>query len=225
MLQIDDERTPRAEEVFVQRFFQLAQRHTHGVNRIRVYDDVIALGLRPDDAVNGQPHKRVLLGQRDDVLLPPEPVSRPVQHGKELGAIDGLEQIVERLHVVAVGDIVGIAGQEDDLHVGIAPPHAFGQLYAVHSAHFDIEQQYVVAPVFIIREEIRRGGKAVYIERLSAQVRPVARHALRRVERLGRVVADRHAIGHASPSPPIDFASIIAYFRAKVNCAAQSGVI
>ena len=66
----------------------------------------------------------------------------------------------------------------------IASAHAPGQLHAVHRAHFNIEQQYVVAPVFIIREEIRRGGKAVYFQFKAAQIRPVARHILRRIERL-----------------------------------------
>ena len=68
-----------------------------------------------------------------------------VQHGEELLLLQGFHEVMERGHVIALGNIIGISGNENDLDDFILPANAPGQLHAVHAAHLDVQQQHVVA--------------------------------------------------------------------------------
>ena len=47
---------------------------------------------------------------------------------------------MERGHVVALGDVIRVAGDEDDLHGFVLLPDRFGQRDTVCAGHFYIKQ-------------------------------------------------------------------------------------
>ena len=81
---------------------------------------------------------------------------------------------MQRRHLVALGDIVGIPGDEDDLHRLVVPAHPLGQTHAVHCAHFDVQQQNI--PVFDLRvpeQKALGGGKGGDLRPMPGLRRPI----------------------------------------------------
>ena len=129
-----------------------------------------------------------------------------VEHLEELFLADGLYEIVQRRHVVPLGDVVRVAGDENDLHGGVLRADAPGHRHAVHAAHLDIEQQKVKILVLVVGEEERLGG-GEHLERdaLFPALAPFADILRDELRILGAVVADSgsHIL------PPHDVFSIV----------------
>ena len=62
------------------------------------------------------------------------------KNSKELFAADRLHQVVEGSHVIALGNVIGVAGDEHDLHGFILLPHRFGQRHTVRARHFHVQK-------------------------------------------------------------------------------------
>ena len=144
------------------------------------------------DVVKGNPYHFAAQLQIQAPFLPLPLFQRPVQHREQLFPADGLHQIVQRRHLVALGDIVGIPGDEDDLHRLVVFAHPFCQTYAVHSAHFDVQQQNV--PVLVLRvpeQEALGGGKGGNFRLMPGLRRPILYQTGNIRPIFLRVVADR----------------------------------
>ena len=63
-----------------------------------------------------------------------------VENSKELFAADRLHQVVEGGHIIALGNVIGVAGDEHDLHGFILLPHRFGQRHTVRARHFHVQK-------------------------------------------------------------------------------------
>ena len=73
-------------------------------------------------------------------LVPAVFLPRAVEHGTELFGADRLHQVMECGHVVALGDVIRVAGDEDDLHGFVLLPDHFGQRDTICAGHFYIKQ-------------------------------------------------------------------------------------
>ena len=135
---------------------------------------VILPHIQISDVVKGNPHHFPAQLQIQAPLLPLPPFQRPVQNREQLVPADGLHEIMQRRHLVALGDIVGIPGDEDDLHRLVIPAHPLGQTHAVHGTHFDVQQQNV--PVFDLRvpeQKALGGGKGGDLRPMPGLRRPI----------------------------------------------------
>ena len=104
---------------------------------------------------------------------------------------------MQRGHVVALGDIIRIAGDKYDLHrlvfAADRPRHA----HPVHARHFDIQQQHVVILVFLIMEQKSlRGFKALRLHGQAALRRPLIQQCAHIGGVRRAVIADGNAYRH-----------------------------
>ena len=132
--------------------------------------------------------------------------SSPVQHGEELVFIQGLHEIVQRRHLVALGDVIRVAGDENDLNGVVALPQPFGHGDPIHAAHFNVQQQNIkVAFLGIVEEKPLGRGKGFYVCRAIPFGGPAPDQRSDIVSvRLG-IVTDCNFVGHRWP--PSSFAS------------------
>ena len=107
---------------------------------------------------------------------------------------------MQRRHVVPLGDVVRVAGDENDLHRCVLRADALGHRHAVHAAHLHVEQQKVKILVLVVGEEERLGG-GEHLERdaLFPALAPFADILRDELRVLGAVVA--YGGSHISPSP------------------------
>ena len=72
--------------------------------------------------------------------------------------------VTERRHLVALGDVIRVAGDENDLNGVVALPQPFGHGDPIHAAHFDVQQQNIkVAFLGIVEKKPLGGGKGFYM--------------------------------------------------------------
>ena len=120
--------------------------------------------------------------------------------------MDGLYKIVQRRHIVPLGDIVRVPGDENDLHGGVLRADALGHRHAIHAAHLDIEQKKVKILVLVVGEEERLGrGEHLQRNALSPALAPRADILRDELRVLGAVVAD----GGSHILPPHGVFSIV----------------
>ena len=130
-----------------------------------------------------------------------------VEHLKELFLPDGLHKIMQRRHVVPLGNVIRVAGDEHDLHGGVFRADAPGHRHAVHAAHLHVEQQKVKVFVLVVgKEERLGGGKDLQRRAPAAALGPCADVLCNEPRVLGAVVA--YGGSHISPSPCCFFHSI-----------------
>ena len=61
-------------------------------------------------------------------------------------------------HLVALGDVVGVAGDEHNLDRVVVLPQVLCHGHAVHIAHFDVQQQDVIVLLLGVAEQKAFGG-------------------------------------------------------------------
>ena len=159
--QVDEQGAPRAEKAAVQHAFDFLERHLKAVFPRRVHGDVVQPAFHIADFIKGNAHGFALAGDEQRALVAAEVLHRAIQHGKELLARDGLEQVVQGLYVVAVGNVIRITGEEHDGDFPVLRAHRSRQRHAVHARHFDVQQQKVEGFVLLVLDEerFRRGER------------------------------------------------------------------
>ena len=159
--------------------------------------DVILVDVQIPDFVEGNPEHLTGQLQVQTAFFLPALFQRPVENGKQLLLVYGLHQIMERRHLVALRDIIGIPGDENDLHRFVFPADALCQRHAVHSVHLDIQKQQIEGLVLRISEQetfgrwkfFRIDGNISFLRPFRDQLSDV--FAVR-----GAVVADRSSVCH-----------------------------
>ncbi len=64
-----------------------------------------------------------------------------------------LHQIVKRGDLVALGDVVGIAGDKDNVDVFIGLPDLLGKGHAIDTGHFDVKKQKITGLILLPAEQ------------------------------------------------------------------------
>ena len=113
--------------------------------------------------MNGDPYQLAAGRQVQHRLVFPHLVQRAVEHGKQLFLLDGLDKIVEGGDFIALGNVVGVAGEKKNLNRLVFPADHPGEADPVHASHFHVENQNIAAPVLLIAEKKRfRGGEGLH---------------------------------------------------------------
>ena len=104
---------------------------------------------------------------------------------------------MKRRNLVALRDIIGVAGDKDDLHRLIMGTDFLCHGHAVHSAHFNIQEQNVPLLVLGITEQeaLRRSEYLRLNGRLLLPC-PICQNALNKPGIRHTVINNRHAIRH-----------------------------
>lgn len=98
--------------------------------------------------------------------------------------------------------VIGVAGDENDLHRVVALAKLFCHRDAVHRAHFDVQQENVVVVFFCVaEEEALGGGKIVDMHRVTGGRSPGAHHIQNILSVRTGVVADRNFVLHTLTNP------------------------
>ena len=123
-------------------------------------------------------------------------------------SVYGLEQVVEGGDIVPLRDIVGVAGEKDDLQPLVLLPHFFRQLHAAAPGHLHVQKQDVPGlVVLVLEEEGVAGGEGLYLHGIAPLPGPLGGAVLGQVPGLLLVVAHRDPVVHVSPSflslPPL----------------------
>ena len=101
-------------------------------------------------------------------------------------------------HLVALGDVVGVPRDENDLNGIVALADLLCHGDAVHCAHFDVQEQDIVAAFLRTAEqEGLGGGKGVDMHRVPPGGGPAGGHAGNVGSVLAGIVADGDFVGHA----------------------------
>ena len=200
---VHQQRASRLHKAVVQLRRQAGERPLHRDRLCGVDRHIVARRLRPANL----PHRHAahLPGrfEREDLSVLPQPVGGAVQHGEELLPLHGLEQVVQGRHLIAFGNVVGVARHEDDLHLLATRYLRVRQRHAVYARHFHVEQQNVRHACLLTGEEKRfRRGKTVDLHRFPRLRGPVPRKRFH-IPRVGPVVvAHRHPNAHGrAPFP------------------------
>lgn len=120
-----------------------------------------------------------------------------------------LHQVVERGDLIALGNVVRIAGHEDDLHGVVLLPQLFRQIDAVHGLHFDVQQEDV----------LRDAGEEVVLSAFvfgdaqgdTAALGPFSGQAAQEQADVRGVVDDGEVVEHGGLLRGVDDVSIAQY--------------
>ena len=149
------------------------------------------------DLIEGNPHKLPGTFQIQAPLLLFPLFQGLIQHCYQLLPGDRFHEIMERCHLVTLGNVVGVAGDEHNLHRLIIPAHLLCHGHAVHSAHFNIQQKDV--PSFILRvpeQKAFRGWEALGLNADLMRLGPAVQDTLYIIGICIIVVANGNAISH-----------------------------
>lgn len=67
-----------------------------------------------------------------------------VEDLEKLLFVQGFHKVVEGIDIVAIGDIVGIPGDKDNLDITIFFTELFGEADPVHASHFYVQKENIV---------------------------------------------------------------------------------
>lgn len=158
--QVHNDRPARPVKAAVQLPLQVPQGHLHGDFPGGVDGHIVARNIGVLDLIDGDPDHLAARLEVQDLFVPGELFRRPVQHGEQLVLPDGLHQIVKGGHVVALGDVVGVAGDKDDLHRLVVPAQGAGHGHTVHGPHLNVQKQDVVVLLLgVVKEKFLGGGE------------------------------------------------------------------
>ena len=101
---------------------------------------VLAADLHIGQLGKGHPHQRGPGLQRQPVLGTLLTQGQPVQHREQQLAADGLEQVLQRPHAVALVGEAGGGGEEHDVGGGVEGADLPGGLHAVDAGHHHVQQ-------------------------------------------------------------------------------------
>lgn len=92
------------------------------------------------------------LGHDDAVGIVPAGPDGPIHFAFESLVFHGLHHIIQGVHLIAPGGVLGQVGHEDEDHFLVELPQAFGGGQAVHARHLDVHEDQVVAGLVGIQE-------------------------------------------------------------------------
>ena len=133
---------------------------------------IIAAGFDIDNLPERHSHRPLRRVQREHAGAVQKAGDRPIQNGGEFCGVDGFHQVMERRNVVPLGDIIGIARNENDLCVLALFPHPAGKLHAVDAGHFNVQQENIRHFIFQRKEQSLSRGKPPNLQRIRALLRP-----------------------------------------------------
>ena len=112
-------------------------------------------------------------GQRPLVFA--EFFRRPAEDREKLPLVHRLHQIMEGLHFIPLGNIVGVAGDEDNLDRVVFPADLAGHRHPVHPAHLDVQEEDLEPAFrFALEEEALGRREGFQLEGVARRFPPAA---------------------------------------------------
>ena len=173
----------------------------------QVHERVVARALRVADARDCDAARLARGLHHEHGLGAPQALPRAVERREEPVGAHRLEQVGDRVHVIAVEDVVDDAGHEDDLRALAALAQEPSELHSARAGHLYVEQRNVRGAVVEREEQRVGGGERVHARLDAAPARPVAREARDEVRGGPLVVAHgylQHALLASSLRPSHD---------------------
>ena len=100
-------------------------------------------------------------------------------------------------HLVALGNVIGVAGDENDLHRIVVPAEFLGHGHAVHGPHFNVQKENVIVPFLgIVKQKAFGRGKEVRLDFMAGCGGPTLYHIQNILPVPVRVVTDGNFIFH-----------------------------
>ena len=161
--------------------------------------DIVALHLQSAHLV--QRHTHHLLGcfQRQHLGVFVQPLHHAVEHCKQFFLLHRLHQVVQRCHLIPFGDVVGIAGDKDNLHQLVGAAHLLCQTDAVHLSHLNIQQQQVKIRLWTGEQKLLCAAKFGHLHLISPLLRPMCGQLPHILSVLLPVVTDCNSVVHLFP--------------------------
>lgn len=134
----------------------------------RVVDEVVANDLYIADV--GDADMVAALGVADvQVAAAAQRNARPdaVHHGRKCGVRNGLDQKIERKHLIPLERELLEVGDEHERNLGVECAQPLGRLHAVHVRHFDVHEDDVCIPLVLFKK-IQTIAEHRHAERLAA---------------------------------------------------------
>ena len=101
--------------------------------------DVIVQHIHVPHSAQHNAHRLPRKLQGEGALVPGQTAHSLGEHLKQLFLVYRLGEVVQGRHLIALGDIVGIAGDEHDLNVLALLTDPLGQLHPVHPRHLNVQ--------------------------------------------------------------------------------------